>query len=111
MQSVTDETFAQEVEEASRDQVVIVNFSAAWCGPCKNMKPLVEQLAAETPDAKFVFVDVDDAPQMTEKFGIRGVPTYMSFRDGEQKDTIAGAGPGVIDAIKGFVNGLSGEPA
>ena len=109
MQAVTDLTFMTEVEEASAKQVVVVDFSASWCQPCQKMKPLLEQFAVDTPQAKVVVVDVDEAPQAVERFGIMSVPTYMVFAGGTKKRIMTGAAPHVIDTLRGCVDEFSVE--
>ena len=80
---VTDETFDAEVLKA--DKPVLVDFGATWCGPCKALAPVVDKLADETVGKyKIVKVDIDDAPGVAQKYGIRGVPTLAVFRAGEK---------------------------
>ena len=80
--AVTDENFEAEVLKA--DQPVLVDFWAEWCGPCKQLSPLVDQLAAEMGDKiKVVKVNIDDAPEAPTTYGVRGVPTLMIFKGGE----------------------------
>ncbi|ESS06981.1 MAG: thioredoxin [uncultured archaeon A07HB70] len=70
--------------------VVLVDFYADWCGPCKMLEPVVEQLAAETP-AAVATVDIDANRRLAEQFGVRSVPTLALFADGEQVEQLAGA--------------------
>ncbi|NLE85658.1 MAG: thioredoxin [Myxococcales bacterium] len=78
-----DLNFEQEVLQA--DQPVLVDFTASWCGPCRALAPIIDQVA-ETLDgkAKVGKVDIDEAPLTAGKFGVRGVPTVMVFKGGEQ---------------------------
>jgi thioredoxin 1 len=79
----TDETFDDEVLGAPVP--VLVEFVARWCGPCRVMGPLVERLAEEQAGRlKVVTVDTDDSPGIARRYGIRGVPTVLAFRDGER---------------------------
>lgn len=79
---VNDLNFAKEVLEAQTP--VLVDFSASWCGPCKRLEPVVDELADETVgQIKVAKLDVDEAPATTKQFGIRGVPTVIAFRNGE----------------------------
>jgi thioredoxin 1 len=72
--------------------VVLVDFHAEWCGPCKMLEPVVETLAAET-DATVAKVDVDENQALASAYGVRGVPTLVLFADGEQVEEVVGAQP------------------
>lgn len=80
---LTDENFDQEVLKAN--EPVLVDFTATWCGPCKVLAPVVEKLADEA-GGKFKVgkLDIDDAPGVTQRYGIRGVPTILVFKNGEK---------------------------
>jgi len=81
---VDDQNFEQEVLQASGP--VLVDFTATWCGPCKILAPIVEQLADEfAGKLKVAKVDVDHAPGVAAKYGIRSVPTVMVFQGGQKK--------------------------
>lgn len=80
---VTDATFDAEVLKA--DKPVLVDFGATWCGPCKALAPVVDKLADETVGKyKIVSVDIDDAPGVAQRYGIRGVPAILVFKNGEK---------------------------
>lgn len=81
---LTDDNFEAEVMQSSVP--VLVDFTATWCGPCKVLAPVVESLADEFAGTyKVGKLDIDDAPEVTKKFGVRGVPTVMVFKGGERK--------------------------
>ena len=89
---VTDEQFEQEVLKA--DLPVMVDFWAEWCGPCKVVSPMVEELAEEySGKVKFVKVDTEENFNTPDRYGIRSLPTLMIFKGGEQVDQIFGARP------------------
>ena len=89
---ITDATFDQEVVKA--DTVVLVDFWAEWCGPCKIIAPIVEDLAKEYDGkVKFTKLDVDSNPRSATNFGIRGIPTLLIFKDGKPVDQVVGAVP------------------
>jgi thioredoxin 1 len=81
---VDDESFEAEVIRSERP--VLVDFGATWCGPCRALEPIVEQIAAEhLATLKVVKIDIDEAPNTVKRYGIRGAPTLLVFRGGEKK--------------------------
>ncbi len=92
--TITDENFDQEVLRS--DKPVLIDFWATWCGPCKMIAPIVEELVDEYEGkAKIGKLDVDNNQQTAIKFGVRSIPTILIFKDGKLKDTIIGAVPKV----------------
>ncbi len=90
--AVNDADFESEVLKA--DKPVVVDFWAEWCGPCKQLSPLVDELAAEMKDkVKVVKVNIDESPDAPTKYGVRGIPTLMIFKSGELVDTRVGGMP------------------
>jgi thioredoxin 1 len=87
--SVTDDRFALDVLES--DVPVVVDFTAAWCPPCRAMAPVLEELAAERADLRFVQVDVDEQQQSAARYGVLSMPTFIVFRDGAPVLTLVGA--------------------
>jgi len=89
---ITDANFTDEVEKSAVP--VLIDFWAVWCGPCKMIAPLVEELAGEYQGkAKIGKLDVDSNPGVATKFGIRSIPTLLIFKDGKMVDQIVGAVP------------------
>ena len=94
-QPVTDADFAANVLESG--QPVLVDFWADWCGPCKMIAPVVDELADEY-EGKFSFtkLDVDANPQTAMQFGVRSIPTLLLFKDGKVAEQIVGAVPKAV---------------
>ena len=90
--AITDATFEQDVVRASG--VTVAKFTAEWCGPCRMMAPHFEALAtARAADARFVEVDADASPAASARYGVRGLPTVLYFRDGALVGQVMGAVP------------------
>ena len=90
--SVSDDSFETDVLGA--DSPVLVDFWAEWCGPCKQIGPSLEEISDEMGDALIVAkVNIDENPMTPSKYGVRGIPTLMLFKDGEVAATKVGALP------------------
>jgi len=87
---LTDDTFEDEVLKSSAP--VLVDYWAEWCGPCKMIAPILDEIANEyTGKIKVAKLNIDDNPQTPPKYGIRGIPTLMLFKDGNVEATKVGA--------------------
>jgi thioredoxin 1 len=87
---VTDDTFEQEVINSSNP--VLVDYWAEWCGPCKMIAPILEEIASEyTGKVRLAKLNIDENPQTPPRYGIRGIPTLMLFKDGNVEATKVGA--------------------
>ena len=91
MKEVMDSNFKEEVQNQSG--VVVVDFWASWCGPCKMLSPVIEELSNEVTTAKFAKVNVDENPQSSQNFNIASIPTLLVFKDGKVVDTMVGFRP------------------
>jgi len=88
----TDDNFQKEVIESP--QPVIVDFSATWCGPCRQLSPIIDDLAKEyAGKVKVGKVDIDQSQEVAGKFGIMSVPTVLFFKGGQKVDTLIGLNP------------------
>ena len=93
--TLTDTTFQQEIANGA----AVVDFWAPWCGPCRMIGPLVEQLAAERSDIRFGKLNVDENPRTSIQFGVHGIPLLVFFKDGVERGRVVGAVPkGQIEA-------------
>jgi len=89
---VTDESFDQDVLKSGKP--VLVDFWAEWCGPCKQIAPALEQIAAELGGQVTVAkVNIEDSPSTPSRYGVRGIPTLMLFKDGQMASMKVGAMP------------------
>jgi thioredoxin 1 len=90
--TITDDNFEEEVIKS--DKPVLIDFWATWCGPCRMIAPIVEEMATEYDGkAKIGKLDVDSNQQTSIKYGVRSIPTLLLFKGGELKETIIGAVP------------------
>ena len=87
---ISDESFEEEVLQSERP--VLIDYWAEWCGPCKMIAPVLEEIATEYSDRlKVVKLNIDDNPQTPPKYGIRGIPTLMVFKNGRVEATKVGS--------------------
>ncbi|HEY9885999.1 MAG TPA: thioredoxin [Vampirovibrionales bacterium] len=103
MASVTqtsDSNFQNDV--LGQNGVVLVDFWAPWCGPCRQLSPLIEELSKELPDVKFVKLNTDENPHTAQNYRISGIPTLLLFKNGEPVGTQVGAMN--KDGLKEFIS-------
>ncbi len=92
LQNVNQSNFDDLVINSSKP--VLVDFWAEWCGPCKALAPVLDEIAGEVGEkAALVKVNVDESGELAQKYGIRGIPTLIFFKDGEVKSTLVGNQP------------------
>tara|TARA_B100001559_G_C16347184_1_gene550869 strand:+ start:184 stop:552 length:369 start_codon:yes stop_codon:yes gene_type:complete len=101
---ITDSSFEKDVIMSSKP--VVVDYWAEWCGPCKQIGPSLEEISDEMKDQITVAkLNIDDNPQMASKYGVKGIPTLMIFKDGKMSSTKVGALPKskIIEWIKSSI--------
>ena len=101
---LTDATFDEEVMAA--DTPVLVDFTAEWCGPCKMIAPVLEEISKEHADRlRVVKIDVDDNPRITQRYEVMSMPTLILFKDGEPQRRLVGArGKGhLLQELEGLI--------
>lgn len=90
---------AQEFKEILKhDGLVVVDFFATWCGPCKMIAPLIEKFSQQHPEAKFVKVDTDEVPDLSQEYEITAMPTILFLKGGKVVERVTGANPAGIKA-------------
>ncbi len=82
-----------EFKELSKEGLVLVDFFATWCGPCKMLSPVIEQVEREKPELKVLKIDVDELPAIAGDYGIQAIPTLFLFKDGK-----------IVDKRMGYLN-------
>lgn len=88
---ITKENFDSEVLKA--EGTVLVDFWATWCGPCRMLSPIVDEVASERPDVKVGKINVDEQPELAQQFGIMSIPTLLVFKNGEKVQESVGLIP------------------
>lgn len=96
--------FQADIIDADKDTLVVLDCFATWCGPCKTIAPVIAKYSEEYPAAKFFKVDVDEASDVAQELGIRAMPTFLFFKNGEKVEEVVGANARAIEqAIKKYI--------
>ena len=99
MEILNSSNFSNKVQES---EICLVDFSASWCGPCRMVKPILEDVETFMPEIKFYNIDVDDCEDIAREYRIFSIPSLLIFKNGEVLDTMVGAG--TQDDIIEFIN-------
>jgi len=94
LQSVDDYKKALE----DKDHFIVLDCFATWCGPCKMIAPTIVKFSEKYPDARFYKLDIDEVPDVAQELGIRAMPTFVFFKNGEKVGEVVGANPKAIEA-------------
>jgi len=86
VKALNEQNFYSSITEGK----VLVDCYADWCGPCQMLSPIIEELAEEVTDWKFYKLDIDEEPEIAEKYEVMSIPTLLLFEDGELKDALVG---------------------
>lgn len=90
-QELNKDNFEKEAIEASKEKPALVDFFAPWCGPCQVQGPIIDEVAEEIGDKAVVAkVNIDDNPELAEKYGVMSIPTLILFKDGQAAETMTG---------------------
>lgn len=102
----SEKEFENLVQTAKdEDQIIIVDFTATWCGPCSRIAPVFQKLSETYTSVIFVQVDVDDTPEISQKFKVQAMPTFCCIKEGNCIETITGANEKLLtDLLKKYVN-------
>lgn len=92
---------SSEFAEVKNNKKVVIDFFATWCGPCKMLAPVLEELSEEMSDVEFYKVDVDESADIAKEYGIMSIPTLVLLENGEKKDMLVGFKP--KEAIVEFI--------
>lgn len=97
--TVTKQNFQKEILESN--QTVLVDFWAGWCGPCKMLSPIIDEIANENPDIKVCKINIDEEMELSQEYKVMSIPTVMVFKNGKAVDTSVGFKP--KDAILSMI--------
>lgn len=99
VKTLTEATFKEEVLQAA--QPVLVDFYADWCGPCRMLRPTLEELSEERADVKFTAINIDENPDLADEFDISSIPCVILFKNGAEADRSIGLVP--KEALEDFL--------
>ena len=108
IQEITDETFKEKVIKSSKP--FCLKFETDWCGPCKTLTPIVEEISNELTDIDFGAMNIDSHPNTPTEYGVRGIPTLLIFNGGTPVDQLVGALPkkAIKDKLDNILNNING---
>ena len=101
VKKINNDNFTNEVLDITG--TVLVDFYADWCGPCKMVAPIIEELSQENPEITFGKINVDESPELSVKYNVINIPTLIIFKDGKEKTRIIGYKPreAILEAVLG----------